>query len=335
MKKLFASLGFLLFLSGCGNDSPASVEEKEEKNTEQTDEPTAVEEEKHQEKTSVKAEPVTERDDQGDYQVSIEGAIQVKDDTLTAEGTTNLLPGSKLFFHTDALDGVIIGSSATTLVKEDGSFQLVQKLPSNYNFPVVFTRIVFNPASNTNDKITSHYTETGEPLTGPFVRLYSERDEVRKEISAGTEIPLDKKENVIPIQAPAWNIPEDYGSPNVWMEAEVQEDDNFIYISGKSNLLEGTSLNGMLDIEGYITSGYSDRVNTNPDGSFHLVINHPKKKIEDLQGYEIRIKFSPSDSNSLPYIYETYGEKGEQLQGNLVINENGGNEILYVLNVQK
>ncbi|KAA9016013.1 hypothetical protein [Niallia endozanthoxylica] len=335
MKKLFASLCFLLFLAGCGNDSATSVEGKEEEGTKQADKQPATDDEQVQEKKKVKAEPVTKKDGQGDYHVLFDGDIQVKDNTLTASGTTNLLPGSKLFFQIDALDGVIIGSSATTLVKNDGSFQLEQKLPSNYDFPVVNSRIVFNPASSTDDKITSHYTEMGEPLTGPFVRLYTEGNELRKEISVGTEIPLDNTETVIPIEAPSWNIPEDYGSPNVWMEAEVQEDENFIYISGKSNLLEGTSIHGMLDIEGYITSGYSDRDNTNPDGSFHLVINHPKKKIEDLQGYEIRLKFSPSDSNSFPYIYETYGENGEQLQGNLVVNENGENEIVYVLNVQK
>lgn len=59
----------------------------------------------------------------------------------------------------------------------DGPFQLEQKLPSICDFPVVNTRIAFNPTSSTDDKITSRYKKMSEPLTGLFVRLYMEDDE--------------------------------------------------------------------------------------------------------------------------------------------------------------
>ena len=87
-------------------------------------------------------------------------------------------------------------------------------------------------------------------------------------------------------------------------------------------------------MDGYITSGFSGRVNTNPDGSFQLIITNPKSKIADLKGYEIQLKFSTTDGNNLDYIKETYGENGEHLQGKLLSNENGENSILYIMKVQ-
>ncbi|MFT4413705.1 hypothetical protein ACLM5H_07585 [Fredinandcohnia humi] len=342
MKRILLVFGIVLvFLVACSSDT-TQKESENKANDEETSEGTTDEQDKEEEKPEeteddrkkqVDAKPVTKREDQGDYSVTIEGDITYKDNTLFVTGSTNLLPGSKLFFYIDSMEGIIIGGTDTTLVNDDGTFEFSQKLPDGYDAPVIYTKIVFNSAAS-NEEITKHYTESGNPLEGPFVRLYEEDEEVRKEIVATAEVVLDQPETTVGIEPPIWEKPEDYGSPNVWIEAEVEEDDEFIYITGKSNLLEGSSVQGRLHLEGYITAGYSHRVNVNPDGSFNMLISHPMQKIKNLKGYEVRIGFSPSDSNNLSYIKETYGEKGENLQGDLVITENEEKAIELKLNVQ-
>ncbi len=341
MKKALAIITMiLLIITGCGQETTGQPEkEGPEKKTvvesSQSDQKvTEEDEQKSAEKKAVNAVAVTGIEDKGNYQVDINGDIQLKDRTLTASGTTNLLPGSKLYFYLKPLEGTFIGGTGTTLVEEDGSFLLKSKLPEKYDDPSVFTEIVFSPGGVTDDEIIQYYTEAGEPLKGPFVRLYEEDEELRKKISVTTEIPLAQPETTVSIEEPKWEKPEDYGSPNVWIDATVQEDEKYVYINGKSNLLEGSTIFGRLHMDGYITSGFSGRVNTNPDGSFQLIITNPKSKIADLKGYEIQLKFSTTDGNNLDYIKETYGENGEHLQGKLFSNENGENSILYIMKVQ-
>ncbi|MGD6893445.1 hypothetical protein [Bacillus infantis] len=45
--------------------------------------------------------------------------------------------------------------------------------------------------------------------------------------------------------------------------------------------------------------------------------------------------FDPTDGNGLSYIKETYGEKGEKLQGGLIKDENGTNMAVYSFKVGK
>lgn len=319
----------ILVLSGCANSSnelsskPDKLKE-EAKETEKIVKPEEVE----------VVKPMKKREDNGDYNVTFEGEYQLKDNTITVKGSTNLLPGSKIFFNLDALDGVIIGGADTVLVEEDGSFQLEQKIPSNYDYPSIDAVLTFNSAAS-NEEITEHYTESGEVLEGPFVRLYEEDDELRKEIKVSGNIPLDQPELTVPIEVPKWEKPADFGSTNVWIDAELVEDEDYIYIKGSSNLLEGSSVRGDLSAEEYILSGYSHRVNTNPDGSFDMVIKNLRKEISDLPGYEVTIEFSPTDPNSLQYIKATYGETGERIQGDFVSNEDGEKVVSITISVQE
>lgn len=159
--------------------------------------------------------------------------------------------------------------------------------------------------------------------------MYEENEELKKQVAVDLQLELKDGGMTVPIKAPKWEKPQDYGSPEVWIETEVEEDDQFIYIEGKSNLLEGSSLSGSINIPGYISFGFSDRVLTNPDGSFHMAIRHPKTKIDNLSEYELIIRFTPSDGNSYHYILETYGEQGEKLQGKLVEKEDKDTIITY------
>ncbi|MCH1624007.1 hypothetical protein [Fredinandcohnia quinoae] len=334
MKKyLFLIIVFIMVLSGCSDDTTkeAKVEPKKEVKVDDV--------EKHEDKPKgkddkkkVDATPITIREDKGDYSVDIEGDITFKENTLYVTGTTNLLPGSKLYFYIDSMSGTIIGGTDTTLVKEDGSFQLESKLPDGYDDPIIYTKIVFNSAAS-NEEITQHYKEDGDPLEGPFVRLYEENDDIGKEIVVITDVEI-KEGTVAKIQPPNWKKPDDYGATTVWIEAEIEEDDEFVYVTGRSNLLEGAFVSGRLQMEGYITSGFQDSKNVNPDGTFNLTITNPNKKIKNLKGYDLKLSFSPTDGNNFIYISKTYGENGEKLLGNLVNEDNGEKSVEYILNVK-
>ncbi len=183
--------------------------------------------------------------------------------------------------------------------------------------PLFLLKSDFNQNTR-SENIKKHYTPSDKELKGPFVRLYEENEELKKQVAVDFRLELKDGGMTVPIKAPKWQKPQDYGSPEVWIKTKVEEDDQFIYIEGKSNLLEGSSLSGSINIPGYISFGFSDRVLTNPDGSFHMAIRHPKTKIDNLSEYELIIRFTPSDGNSYHYILETYGEQGEKLQGKLV-----------------
>lgn len=265
---------------------------------------------------------------QGDFHVWLQGKATLKDKHITVKGTSNLLPGARLTFRLHAVEGVIIGGSKVAIVGEDGTFSLETNIPNNYDYPVIFAELTFQPEHEDED-IQAHYTPSDKKLKGPFVRLYEEDEELKKQISV--HLQLEQKDGgvTVPIEAPKWKKPQDYGSPKVWIETEVREDDEFIYIDGKSNLLEGSYLSGSIDIPGYISFGFSDHVFTNPDGSFRMTIKHPKTKIDNISEYGLDIHFRPSDGNSYRYIFETYGEQGEKLQGELVKKEDLETIIAY------
>lgn len=93
---------------------------------------------------------------------------------------------------------------------------------------------------NNNDETAAHYGEQLEKAEGPQVYITDTHGEV--EVKADFHIDMDKeKPYTIPIEIPEWEEkPDDYGDPDIWMEAEVDSDHQYLYFSGKSNLMEGT-----------------------------------------------------------------------------------------------
>ncbi|RYI27490.1 hypothetical protein EVU96_17045 [Bacillus infantis] len=324
-----------VLLAACGNsqDEAAGKKEPVQEEEAQKEEQDSAEDE-DSEKEAVETTVLKAREDAGDYDVKLEGEIHRKDQKITVTGTTNLLPGSKLFLYTDPLDGAIIGSAGTTLVEEDGSFTLEDSIPDGYKYPVIYTKIIFKPSAS-SDEVNEHYSVDGSKLEGAFVRLDEEGGEHQKQIVAVNEIDLSQPESTVMIEEPEWSKPDDYGAVQIRMETEVTEDEDFIYVNGKSNILEGASVTGGVSAEGYIITGFNDRADVMPDGSFRLVISNPMTEIKDLKSYQVKIMFDPTDGNGLSYIKETYGEKGEKLQGGLIKDENGTNMAVYSFKVGK
>jgi len=104
------------------------------------------------------------------------------------------------------------------------------------------------------------------------------------------------------------------GSPEVWITGKVIFEDGDIKVKGKSNLLPGSKVRLRRDIKGYqeITFGRYPSTTVEEDGSFVL----------DGYGYgrnaftTLEVKFIPEDQDEdNKEIIETYGERGENLEG--------------------
>lgn len=327
MKKLLAVfVVVLLITAGCGKEPASQPKDSQtQKNSQQTESTAENEDTK---------EGKEKRNDQGDTNILIEGDIVYKDHKLTVEGETNLLPDSLLKLSVDSISGFLIGTHDTVRVAEDGSFQLETALPTDYSHPYAYVEISFEPGPYLSQEIIEQYQEDGERLEGPFIRLFEENDKQKKIVAFNALVPIDEKGTRIPIEPPAWEVPDDYGASEVWLEADVEQDEKFVYIYGKSNLLEGSSVTGFLNVEGYITTGFSDSAYVNPDGSFLLIITHPSTLIKDNKEFTVNIKFSPKDEQSYAYVLDTYGEKGEKLEGSLVQKSDDYTEILYTEKIE-
>lgn len=92
-------------------------------------------------------------------------------------------------------------------------------------------------------------------------------------------------------------MPDDYGETDIWIEPELTNDHRYLYIHGKSNLLQGTEIKGayyahpddILPQE----SGLPYRTYVEPDGTFLLRVGY-----ESLTNEGILKIFSRPDTES-------------------------------------
>lgn len=312
-------------VSGCSsNESTSGNKENQEQ-------------ESKSEKESVKVtdKKVKAPKDQGDYEVWFEGEADRKGKLVTLKGRTNLLPESGLVIWLDSVEGTIIGGRGDTQVNEDGTFKTEMKIPKNSD-GLLKVQVKFEPSTD-NQPIKDHYGENGEKLKGPFVRLQEELDMQQNITLLTLEIPQDESNASAKIKEPEWDKPEDYGAPAVRLdEPDIQKDDRYLYIEGKSNLLEGTRLKGSLDIPNYIVSGLSDVTDVNPDGSYKLIIEKPSSmnKLKDVKEYEVVLSVSPAD-NQWKSNLEVYGVNGEKFMGDYAVDQNGVKEIEKRLSISE
>jgi hypothetical protein len=295
------------------------------------------EEKKSNEKEKVKNEDkkAVAPKDQGDYEVWFEGEAARKGKLITVKGKTNLLPESRLLIGMDSVEGTIIGGSGDTQVEDDGTFKTELNIPKEYK-GMIKVFIKFEPSTD-NQPIKDQYGTNGEKLEGSFVRVNEDSGSKQNITSLTIEVPQDESNAKVKIEEPKWDKPEDYGSPTVRIDdPDIQKDDRYLYLEGKTNLLEGTRLRGRLDIPGYITSGFQEVVDVNPDGSYRMIIENPQtnEKLKDIKGYELVISMSLGD-NSWMSVKEAYGENGEKLQGENVADEGNSKKIEKKLPVKE
>lgn len=269
--------------------------------------------------------------DQGDLNVWFEGEIELADNTLTARGKTNLIPRSNMRLSLDSEQYILIGTSDWNRVSEDGEFELTTKIPDNVD-GLIHLEIAFKPADQIDD-IKTHYADG---LEGGFVRLYTDTIETYEKASFTATISVDDQPQKVLIEEPAWDIPSDYGDPNIRIEPKVEQNDEFIIVHVDSNLIDATRIGGRISIPNYITFGFSDQKYTNPDGSATLYIENPlnDERIKNVTEYDILIRVDPTDGNNGPHVIEAYGEKGERFEGNYIKTEDGIKTVEMKLNVK-
>jgi len=306
MKKTFwisTACLFMLFIAGC-NDENADQENETENN----------ETENNEDSNTAKVDG-----ELGNFVVALSGEIIEEEDTFVVDGDSNLLPGSILTGEVIVDDGETVFSEAESKVEEDGSFQMDMD-HHVYGDAELIIRFDFEDFDGQEDETFEHYGEDGEELEGPFVYRYSNYDKKKAEVT----IPYDaKEENDLTIKAPDWEEkPDDYGDGRVWFkDVEVKEDGRYFYVSGKTNLIEGT----YLDIFYFGTNGPT---RIQKDGTFESKFDY-----EYHEGKEMTLEVEPaSASDQWKDVREHYGDGGSEFVGDFVESSDygsGNQKIVY------
>lgn len=246
---------------------------------------------------------------QGDLDVVFAGEIVEADDKIIIEGESNLLEDARLngFIIVDDDD---ILSETTELTDENGAYHM-EFDHHQYGDAKVMIEFEFDQTMQ-EEEIIEHYGEGGQDLKGPFTYIdkHYDMEQVNKKAMVEVTIKTDEDTSEHEIVAPDWKErPDDYGDSRIWIEFdEIENDDDFFYIKGSSNIIEGAIITGE-----YTGSSGKDEVHVNPDGTFEMKI--PYQYDEEAH---FEVQFVPSSSGQWATIEDMYGEKGEKLVGKLV-----------------
>lgn len=255
----------------------------------------------------------------GDFDVALSGEMTEEEDSFVVDGDSNLLPGSILTGEVIVDDGETIFSETVAQVNDDGSFQM--DLDHHvYGDADIMIRFDFENFKSQEEETFEHYGEDGENLEGAFVYMHQGGDKKKAEVA----IPYHaKEENDLTTKAPDWKErPQDYGDGRVWFEdVEVKEDGRYFYVSGKTNLIEGT----YLDI---LYSGIKGPTRIQKDGTFESKFDY-----EYHEGKEMTLEVEPaSASDQWRDVREHYGDDGSEFVGDFVESSDygsGNQKIVY------
>lgn len=331
MKGLFLLSFLFFFLVACSSaDNESTNTDKEpEQNEEQneTNEENAEEEENGSNDVSFEVNDTKGPEDQGDLNVWYEGDVEIVGKKITVKGTTNLLPESRVQLLVDSVDGVLFGSGDQTSVEPSGAFELVGNLPDDYE-GITTIELSFNVGDQYSEEIKEHYEEG---ITGDFAQLYYDDFEevMSQKASFNTTVLIDGSEQSLPIESPTWDIPEDQGEHNIWIEPTIKKEQDYVVLNIKSNLVEEARIRARASIPNYITTGFQGIADINPDGTAVIYIKDPEKddRIKDMTEYEIVITLEPSVDSHAINVIEAYGEYGEKLEGDLIVDTEQGKKV--------
>lgn len=307
---LLVVLSFVLFMVSCSTTEDKTS--KDDENNAEATENVAAEDD------DAEASDDDYRSDIGNLDIWIGGEVIVEEDKVVVEGESNLLPGSHISSSGQTDTFASIDHQGSTEVEDDGSFY--------FEFPGQESDIeVTLSLSTANDDVTDHYGEHLEKATGH--QVYQTRDEGVYAATYTFEIDSRKAmPYTIDLETPDWsNVPDDYGDTDVWMEVDATTKHNYLFFEGKSNLLEGSKITGNItDPNDLVSSAWSSsHTQVNPDGSFQLQIHYWDLR----EGMEMHFEFDP-DNNGWDRVLDTYGQEGENLEGNLVEKKEDGSKYL-------
>lgn len=257
----------------------------------------------------------------GSLNVYLGGTVVEKNDTIIVDGKSNLKEGSRVTGKVIVNEDEVF-SESTELVDKKGNYKMEMDHHQYGDAQVVITFDFLE--SHQEEEIREHYGEGGEKLEGPYVYVadHWEVGQINKKAEVHVSLLADDDSTKYEFTEPEWEErPEDYGDPRIWFEVkDITEDDEFYYLSGKTNLLEGSV------ISGYYSDrwGVTDETRVNPDGTFDLKIEY--KYSEDPYFTIIFKPYSQWES-----IKENYGYDGEKLVGNNIETSGGTQTVKEII----
>lgn len=264
----------------------------------------------------------------GDYNIKMTAKAIIEGEKIIVEGKSNLLPGTKIHLEPDTIYRTATASSLTfikistdTIVEKDSTFHFEIDPLDNINL-----RLYLILSEYQSDLIKDHYGEYGKNIEGPLVyKEESVNGEIKKFARIETVLHLQDDVREYEFTGPkVYKLPKDYGNHEIWIDAKVTNDHRYIYVQGKSNLLEGIRLsaNYWSSESAFIGQNFINSYATvNQYGYFDLMIPYDSLT---KQGF-VKIETSPAVTPVVKTdIYKTYGEKYENLKGDLVILEADG-----------
>lgn len=251
--------------------------------------------------------------------VEMSAEVHVDEDKIVVEGQTNLPENASLRSRAVANNWAQIDFQDSADVQSDGSFE--------FEFPSVSsnTEVIISLAPN--DIVTDLFGENFEKAEGPHKRITDDRDEFDILMEFFID-GLKEKPYTLNVDVPEWEVPDDYGEPDIWMDVDYEITHRHIIFKGKSNLVEGSSVGGNLRAD-LIEPFAFEHTEVLPDGSFILrVPYHDLKK-----GLYMPIECKPSN-HSHDLVLDHYGEQGEKLEGDLVKEDGDEKYIVYEVPIE-
>ncbi|MEI3604404.1 OmpA family protein [Pseudogracilibacillus sp. SE30717A] len=329
------------FLLGCSM-LPTFNKEKEEKEVaeevEENNEATEVKEVEEPEESEVEEETTEEEEPeslhtQGDYDIYIGGEVIETEDKIIIEGESNLIPGSRVvgevsvgknvrYFINPTVKDFDYLADTSEIVNDDGTFYMELEHPNLDQETEVSVKFHFD--GQQNDDVIRHYGDRGQKLEGPYIYKHQGEvggrgpDNIYQKAEVKTIFTPEKEKAVRQFKEPDWYEEiDDIGDSRVWIEVdEINDDGEYFYVHGRSNLIEGSRV---------IIKRQNQEAEAmvNPDGSFNFKFDYEYK--EDVP---FKIVFDPNDYQ-WNIVEETYGAKGQKLVGNLVeTNEYNNNQTI-------
>lgn len=252
--------------------------------------------------------------------VAISAEVHIDEDKIIVEGETNLPEGSTFRSSAIANNWAQIDFMETADVQSDGSF--------TFEFRSVTSDTAVE-ISLVNDSVTAElFGDNFEKEEGPHKRVTKDRDkfDIRMEFFIDG---LKEKPYTMTVDVPEWNVPDDYGEPDIWMDVDYDITHRHIIFKGTSNLVEGSYIGGNLRTSAHIEPFAFEHTHVLPDGSFILRVPYHNLK----KGLYMPIEFIPSN-NAYDNPLDHYGEKGEKLEGELVQTDGDEKYIVYEVQIE-
>ncbi len=263
-----------------------------------------------------------------ELEVRFDGEVAF-DETFTVKGQSNLPEGANVQLRIFQYGTENSSWRVDTEVNADGEFDFEMDVDKDeFNGEPMEVQVQFIPHKTDNKEFQDTYGAEGEHITGPFTHKVTDAKRTRTAAIAYAYIEFDAGEKAS-FEKKHWEEPEDYQDLEVWMEEEhVDIKDDYYDITMNSNLAELTGIKVAIEIPGYEVAGYRSSTTVMPDGSFRFQIPRP-----DVDDADIHIVITSRISRSIE-VEELYGEKGENLKGDLVDKTDKEQLIMYEFAVE-